>query len=140
MSNGEQQTQQQRQITRQEVLDALGVAHDDHQAIVAKEQQDFISPWERRLKEHGWPVVLLVIPGICAWRTSVWIAPRAEQALDKHIELLDTLKVESPKQTAAQKESRDAVDSIDKTLQAYKANIDLIPEIHKRVIRPNDKE
>jgi hypothetical protein len=103
---------------------------------------DSLSPWERRLDKHGWPVIFLVIFGLCTRSVVLWVAPYADMAVTKHFEGFDKMIVTQGQiaetQNKQAENGRELVEISrqhrDQTEQIGKK----IDEVHRAVIRSPD--
>lgn len=133
MMSTDRDTETSQPVVRRETRAVLETQEETR--VITREAPDFLTPWERRLEKHGWPTLMVIIGGLVLWHVWSWVAPRLEKSFDNHNALVETIRIESPKQTEAMKDTRDAVQS---TSEALKVIVPKIEDIHKRTMQRQD--
>lgn len=75
----------------------------------------------------GFPAVSLIAIGIATWRAMTWAAPMLKCMAESHIALMDTLRVDSHKQTFEAEKHADFAASINESLDTIKQRVSTMP-------------
>ena len=113
------------------------MSDDEKKTVVV----DYFTPWERRLNQHGWPTLLLILVGLFAWRFSDWFQPKIDEAITAHFAFMKAVKETQEKQAENGSEfvKQQAVitDILDRQERRTEEMADKIKDVHRAVIKAN---